>query len=479
MNLQKIIDSVTVTRVKIIYMKKANRILKYLIIFVFALFISLSIKIYGLFSLLFIIIEAICLFILNPVYLFIFLLSLRPYAEKFSIINFVNTGYSHGILNMNSLFAAIVIIVFFVSLFLNLLLKREDIGVCLKDPIFKLWTIFFVYFGLISITFSPKKLLSLFDLGRFAAVIAIYLLALVYGPIKKKIIIILLLSIVISSLPVAYEGIFNYIKGNYTVAFSLVHRTSGFFVNPVSLSQYLALIMLVSIILIKIIKIKLMKIIFILYFLIVGLCAALTYGKGGWIGFLGGFFILGMFQENKMKRMTYMMLIAIFIIILISLLPNLVPYLKTIFYYTDNPERSSLSSRLIAWNYYIDVFRNNYIVGVGLMGGYVKLYETIGFYSEPHSDILRLLVDGGIFGLLIYSAIVIVTIKRLYFSIKLFRKKDNFYTEISNLGLSMYVAFLIMASFDNILTSLALQYPIWIIIGIISKISMFQNKEII
>lgn len=458
-------------------MKKTNKILKYFMIFVLALFISFTIKIYGLFSLLFIIIEAVCLFILNPVYFFIFLLSTRPYAEKFSIINFVNTGYSHGILNMNSLFAAIVITVFFVSLFLNLLLKRENIGVCLKDPIFKLWTIFFIYFGLISIILSPKKLLSLFDLGRFAAVIAIYALPLVYGPIKKNLIILLLLSIVISSLPVVYEGIFNYIKGNYSEAFSLVKRTSGFFVNPVSLSQYLALIMLVSIILIKIIKIKLLKIIFSLYFLIVGLCAALTYGKGGWIGFLGGFFILGVFQENKIRRITYIIFIPIFIFILISLLPNLIQYLKTIYYYTDNPERSSLASRLIAWNYYIDVFRNNYIVGVGLMGGYVKLYETIGFYAQPHSDILRLLVDGGIFGLLIYSAIVLVTIKRLYISIRLFRKKDSFYTEISKLGLSMYVAFLIMASFDNILTSLALQYPIWIIIGIISRTFMLQDKK--
>ena len=75
----------------------------------------------------------------------------------------------------------------------------------------------------------------------------------------------------------------------------------------------------------------------------------------------------------------------------------------------------SFTGRIQIWNMIFDVIANNPIIGYGYYNNIVEV--TLG-YGNPQNGVLKLLVDTGIIGLVLYIMVVIKVFKKMDFRIK-------------------------------------------------------------
>lgn len=131
--------------------------------------------------------------------------------------------------------------------------------------------------------------------------------------------------------------------------------------------------------------------------------------------------------------------------------------------------------------------KNNLVFGSGgcAFANHIKLYQTYvhGYNKESHSYILDLLLNYGIFGIITYISVLVITILNAYKTIKKYRKKDCNYAILFSSILIGLILFTIHAMVDydlNYLVTLSIYY---ITIAIINKedkiIEQEKNKIII
>lgn len=154
---------------------------------------------------------------------------------------------------------------------------------------------------------------------------------------------------------------------------------------------------------------------------------------------------------------------------------------------TLNPRTVSIYERIEFCKDSLKLAQNHLIFGAGgnAFANHIKPYQTYthGYNKESHSYILDLLLNYGIFGLLIYIAILVITILNAYKAIKKGRKEEG------NNNIALYISILFgillftlhaMMDYDlNYLVTISIYY---MIIAILNnddkKIEQEKNKEI-
>ncbi|WP_067177507.1 O-antigen ligase [Sulfurospirillum sp. UCH001] len=153
-----------------------------------------------------------------------------------------------------------------------------------------------------------------------------------------------------------------------------------------------------------------------------------SYSRASWL-FYGVFFLILCFAEYKKiskKHFLIFLVIAILIALVFFYYDNLFFRLGQLFKMED-------SGRIPIWKDVIDLIKQNYIFGYGLMS-----YASIA--SQPilsvHNSILEILLFVGLFGFISFALL-------LYFILReIIQIRNHFY-------LALFFAFLVITQFDN------------------------------
>jgi|GEM_PF-6782288 len=417
------------------------------------------------------------LFIFRPVVFIYLLLLFRPLMELSTQMGLLGGGGAHTTLNLNAVVAVFVIGLVSVRFIGESLVLRERSQVPPADPVDRAWFFFLAYMLAVSLAFSDHRLTSLLDFGRLANMLAVYWLAKRCGPTSPRAALGILICILISALPPLMGQVQQIIAGGGKLEFGSVTRRYGFFVNAVVYSQFMALIATVCMAYWMHLKKWRAKFLALGGLGVILLSQALSYGKGGWGGTIVGILTLSVLERGLADKLRKVIIVGCAIatagFLVIELLPGVEDYVLRVLD-VSTPEESSMATRFMIWRALVPYFLENPVFGHGLMGGYLGSQFFLGKLIEPHNDYFRLLLDGGLLGLGLYLILIVTVLKSMFRFLWRLEELNPAYGLIVRALLAMEISFLAMALVDNIITSLVLQYPIWITAGMVRRI--YENS---
>ena len=409
--------------------------------------------------------------LLQPGALVLGILALRPTLDIWQNVSWAIPGSVHQRLNINALVGLAIMGSLVFNMFrANVEPRRLAHVEIRRDPIFTNWIIFLTYILFVSLVFSPDVNGSLMELIRFVSVPAIYWLAKKFVPTDSKRVLTALNLILLSSLaPVAY-GLFQFVSGKGGWTEGGIHRVMSFMINPVVFSQYLSQIVVAGVLLVLYHR-KGVKRVTTLVILGAALFAqGVTYGKGGWVGTMVGLLMVGLiYQGKKIKVRGFLVPLLVLLVlgtILVNTLPGVSKYLAQ-WWGGTTAEESSLISRILLWRVGWSAFLDSPVFGHGLGSAMIIVQRAWGFPLELHSDYLRLVVESGLLGLAMYVAIHVHLLRLIFRATARLIERDPLFKFLIAATLAVEVAYLVMITVDNLVTSLLANYPIWILAGMV------------
>jgi O-antigen ligase len=428
-------------------------------IFIFSVFSQLTAT-EGLILFLLVLLGA--LLFLKPFLGLLIIIFLRPAIDLLGTSPILERGFFSA-LNYNSIFGLLVVLWGGAVI----IWKRKRLY---KVPAFYLISGFGAI-SLISIFWMPQPMLGLREIFRLLSIFVIYLTSFLLIKSRKdlKKLLYVLISSSIIPLIVAF---WQYFVGKGEVIFGeFFRRLYGTFFYPNNLAFFLVFIMAVLLLLLywseKIqTRIFYSAIALVCLFVLLG-----TYTRGAWMGALMIFFIFGLlkFRKALLIGILFLILAYIFVPILqerIGDIATLEPF-------------SSLMWRFRLWKNTIPFFFERPILGHGLSSFQVLSRDVQGLSllpaPEAHNDYLKILIETGIVGLIIYIS---TYLKLLVFNLgTCFKGKDKYLKDISFLAVLLLATFLVMAFGDNILRGTATQWALFAYLGGVSSLNIKAKKQ--
>ncbi len=403
-----------------------------------------------------------CLLVYFPRGLVLMVLFVRPAIDLWSDTSFYSKGI-YARINPNAIISIIII------LSLGFMVTRsvsENSKVnLLKAPLILPMFLFIIYIILTSIYLSSNYILAISDCIRIITIFCFYALCykLFYNPFHIKAFVLALLG---SSLAPMGFGFYQYITGEGgALHFGTFYRIVGTFLNPPSFSHYLALVCLLAIAfwLHGKIWIRGLRV-----FLPAALaCLILTYGRGAWIGFLAGIFMLLILVKDGRKWVKIIGLLLIIIFFTALFLPQIGSLVQRSFDFY-NVQESSVATRLLYWQILLPVFWEHPFFGIGLKEQYTL------FAFVPHNDYLRLLIETGLAGFSLYMWIIGLLVWKAGQAVRAYPPATLMHG--LSLGFIMVMAcHLTISMGDSLLTTLVLQYPLWGLAGLLHRAQAESN----
>ncbi len=326
-----------------------------------------------------------------------------------------------------------------------------------RAPLVIIFLLFIIYSGLISFIFSINQTIAFADWMRLITVFAFYIICYRYVNTEKKARK-FINALLFSSLIPVIVGFIQFLSGTGE-QFLFFTRIRGTFVNPVGFGHYLTFISIISIIFWINSKRKIS--IYGVWACISIFCLIMTYSRGAWLGFLLAMLVMLLFTKNFSKKIGLFIILVCIIIITTFALPN-IKELLILSFDIQNQEVSSVASRLFIWNNILNIFSENPIFGIGLKQTYTLLKV------EPHNDYLRILLELGVLGFILYFRIIHLMYKN---SIRIIKSTgiSDYFNMVALVFICVYTSYLVMSISDNLFTSLVLQYPVWGLAAILHR----------
>ncbi len=288
----------------------------------------------------------------------------------------------------------------------------------------------------------------------------------------------LAVSLTISSLYGTVQYLFGNITANWldTEMFSYIPgRATSFFDNPNVLGGYLILI--IPLLLVLTINTRGFKPRFLLMLSTgaVLLCLVWTWSRGAWLGALAGIILL--FLIYSQNTLATLLALGALSPLMSYLLPgSLVGRFMSI----GNMADSSTYYRVISWRGVIRMLREVWIGGIGVgQAAFEQVYPVFayaGTEAAPHAHnlILQLLTETGIFGIVIFAAIIFFFIQK---SFEFIKKAEGVDRMIVAAGVSGIFAILVMGVFDHIWYNFRVFFLFWIVMALTVSFINSINKE--
>jgi O-antigen ligase len=242
-------------------------------------------------------------------------------------------------------------------------------------------------------------------------------------------------------------------------------RATSLFPDPHMLSFFLGIILPLFIPLILKEKRTRTKFLYVFMAIIAIVALALTFSRGGYLGFLVAIlFALIFFYKHLSKKQKISIVFALLLILMVVLFSPIRDRLLSSF----NLKEGSVSGRLEIWQQAFSVWLKNFWLGVGI-GNYSYYLNPLYSYRLPvyaHNTYLDIAVEMGIFGLLAWLSIFVYAILKLLRSLK-----------IESVALISSLAyFLVHAFFDTPLYSPQILPLLMIVLAMVS-ILMKRPKD--
>jgi O-antigen ligase len=127
-------------------------------------------------------------------------------------------------------------------------------------------------------------------------------------------------------------------------------------------------------------------------------CLALTFSRGGYIGFLFGILVLGLIRERKL-----LLMLGIFLVVWQGIVPNAVRD-RVFMTYQYGELDSSAEERVAIWSDALDVIEHSPVLGRGF--DTYKFMDRVGPYRDTHNYYLKILLELGLVGLFFFLLMV-------------------------------------------------------------------------
>jgi putative inorganic carbon (HCO3(-)) transporter len=210
---------------------------------------------------------------------------------------------------------------------------------------------------------------------------------------------------------------------------------------------------------------------FFLFFLLIGLLLSLvfTYARGAWISLIFAILVLGIFKHHKL-----LFFVPLGIIGMLFLFPFIVQRFEPLLD-PSQYQYTSFAWRIDLWGKSIDYFLHNPFWGIGFGNFIFVEYGLVGAYAGAHNDYLRILVETGIFGFLVYLALIG---DLLILSIQAYNKSNNSFHKSLCLGfIGIWVAYVILSLTENLFNHGGIQWYFWAFAGLVSSIYRLPEEK--
>jgi Lipid A core - O-antigen ligase and related enzymes len=367
----------------------------------------------------------------------------------------------------------IAVITIYVSLcyLMKLIRGKRTLKFELIDVTVLIFTLLMILGGLFSVapsaSLKPAMLYVCFMLGYFLVVNLIR----TSEWVKRCVI-----SIVMSSFIVAIYGVYENFFGMADTTWQdeemfedIRGRVVSTFENPNVLAEYLIMTLLFTGVMFLISKNIGKKVMYLGMAGIGAACLIFTWSRGAWLGLLIGAFIFLLIYNSKS------ILLMIFGVMAVPFLPFVLPQnIIDRFLSIGSIKDTSTSYRVNIWRAVIDMIQDHFASGIGVGEGAFAVvypeYSLAGIESAPHSHnlFLQIVVEVGVFGLLVFIAAVIIYMQgnfSLYNRIG-FIKRYKADRLLSAAGFSGIVSVLAQGMTDYIWYNYRVFFVFWLIFGL-------------
>ncbi|MCD6417248.1 O-antigen ligase family protein [bacterium] len=154
------------------------------------------------------------------------------------------------------------------------------------------------------------------------------------------------------------------------------------------------------------------------FFVISSMAVVFSYSRSIWIAMVFSAIVAASFAGRRAVMWTVGIIAAAFGSFL-AFFPSVLWRVSTLF----NPSFGSNVNRIVLWKTALNMIKHSPIVGLG-SGAFVRRFDEFfaGGYcpirGHPHSDILNILVEAGIIGLIAYTGIFVVFFRASYRAVK-------------------------------------------------------------
>lgn len=200
-----------------------------------------------------------------------------------------------------------------------------------------------------------------------------------------------------------------------------------------------------------------------------GTCLMYSLSRGGYLAILGGCLFVGLVKERKL-----LILLAVFAYSWSSLVPNAVQQRVQMTYdRTEGKLDHSAQVRVDLWEEGLQLFQAHPVLGLGF-DTYAYTKHVHG-YQDSHNIYMKVLVETGIVGLLLFLLLLAKTFLTGY---RLFRHaRDPF---LSSLGLGL-AAWMVSAAIANFFGDrwmyLQIDGYLWVIAGLVSRGWLLEQES--
>ncbi len=376
-------------------------------------------------------------FLLNPKIIIYFLVIVTPLIPTLSSYTTLGTEKTYLSINIGGILNIGVTVL---AICLLLLRKSRFINYKLSTPL-----LLFIGILMLSIFFSPLKIMSLRQWFRYVMPAMVYFIVLEsfnnHKEIKK-----LLKFILFSSIPILIVGFYQLISRNevHFLQDIGVNRIYGTLGHPNTYAMFLIVILLLTIYHFFESKMKYFWVYLPLFMCLVILLIS-TYTRVGWAAFFAAISIAGFL---KYRKFYFLFLLVGIIVFLFS------TYFTSIIVERLQPN-PSFWQRFDFNQFGILLFKQNPILGHGVGSYEIISQPQFGTISQtyglkigiaPHNDYIRFLAEGGLLGL---TAFLFLMYSALKLSAKIFKSTYSNLRDYGVFLISLIVAILVFGITDQ------------------------------
>lgn len=390
-----------------------------------------------------------------PFYSLLGLILIRNVTDLYTENVFINIlDVIH--INFSSLLAGIIIIWGFY------IIIKEKIDLR-KIPLLLAWALF-IGFSILSLIYSVDRLESFKMIIRLLNFLFLFIVAYHYffkNPENKKLY--LKTILIVYLFPFLY-GLFQALMQTNFIGYEDYNRLNSTYFHPNAFAFNLFFLFMILIILLFQLKKSSKKKYLKIYLLVVFTLILLTLTRSVWIGL--GVFILALLLIYGRK---YLLKIGVIFLVLMFVFLVLTNYTSLKYYDWDNISiirRTHTSTFLLSsWEWRIKMWKemSTYVAQSPLIGHGINTYRYLRekqIYNPiestyAHNDYLKILIELGVVGLLLYLNLIFQALKKIW---QKYKNNQQAKYLISFLGI--LILFLI-GGVDNILRSTALQWMLW------------------
>jgi putative inorganic carbon (hco3(-)) transporter len=200
-----------------------------------------------------------------------------------------------------------------------------------------------------------------------------------------------------------------------------------------------------------------------------------SLSRGGYAAFLVGTLVIGLLKQRKL-----LLLLIVFLFTWTTLVPPAVEQRVGMTYDQQSGQfDGSANARFSIWSDTLEVFNEHALFGTGFdTYEYMHLrkvpYWTKGYYSDTHNYFLKVLVETGIVGFVVFLWLLAKTFGEGY---RLFRQARDPFFKALGLGLIGWLVCAVTANlFGDRWTYLQVNGYMWIIAGLVCCAREIENR---